>query len=321
MKWIDEWEVDRMARRVFSMSTQDASNISLEHWTNTLSVETHCHAFDELLLIDYGSCRHMYRQTETLLISGDAVLVGCGESHGFSMRGKVSVYNLQFSESELAPDVRHFLSQAVLAIGGYARETVDADPLEEPARREDCYKESIDWGSGYVLNCNRQGVIHLTPSSYAFVVSMLRQGLAAQGEGTVLSLAEKKRCLDLVLLEICQAVTSRQQRTSVYSRAHQEIIAEVLQYIDKHLDDEIDFHALAAEQAFSLGYFRKLFKDVTGFSPVAYTNRLRIIKACAYLQQGLLVSEAAERVGIYDLNYFSRLFKKIMGVSPSRLQA
>lgn len=308
-----------MTKRVFSMSTQDTSRVSLEHWTNTLSVEEHCHAFDELLLIDFGTCRHMYRQTETLLIPGDAVLVGCGESHGFSMRGKVSVYNLQFSEEELAPDVCHFLARAGLDTGSATRKR-DALPLGETARREDCYKESIDWGSGYVLNSNRQGVIHLTPASYAFAVSMLKQGLAAQEDGTPLSLAEKRRCLDLVLLEICQAVTSWRQRTAVYSRAQQELIAGVLQYIDRHLGDEIDFHTLAAKQAFSLGYFRKMFKDVTGFSPIAYTNRLRMIKACTYLQQDMLVSEAAERVGIYDLNYFSRLFKKIMGVSPSHLQ-
>ncbi len=110
------------------------------------------------------------------------------------------------------------------------------------------------------------------------------------------------------------------QEFSVYSREHQELISDVLHEIDLHLVEGVDFHALAAKYAFSIGYFRKLFKAVTGFSPVAYTNRLRITKACMYLQQGLLVSEAAERVGIYDLNYFSRLFKKIMGVAPSHMQ-
>lgn len=311
-----------MDEQYFSMSTQDASRMSLEHWTNTLSVKPHCHAFDEVLLIDFGSCRHMYRQTDTLLIPGDVVLVKSGEPHGLSMRGKVSVYNLQFAEEDLSEDVRRFMARAGLGddVAGIPREKTKrgSGPV---AKREDFYEESIDWGEGYALNRNRQGIIHFAPSAYAAVVMMVKQGLFAQQNGTDIALATKKRCLELILLQMCQAVTDFKQESSVYSREHQELIADVLHEIDLHLADGLNFHAMAAKCAFSIGYFRKLFKAVTGFSPVAYTNRLRIIKACAYLQQGLLVSEAAEHVGIYDLNYFSRLFKKIMGISPSNLHA
>ena len=96
-------------------------------------------------------------------------------------------------------------------------------------------------------------------------------------------------------------------------------MAEVLLYIDAHLTEQLDFEELAAKYAFSLNYFRKLFRDVTGFSPVNYLNRLRIVRSCEYIQhENLSVGEAAERVGIYDANYFSRLFKKIMGMSPTQ---
>ena len=108
---------------------------------------------------------------------------------------------------------------------------------------------------------------------------------------------------------------------NLHTHAHQKIMAEVLLYIDAHLTEQIDFEELAAKYAFSLNYFRKLFRDVTGFSPVNYLNRLRIVRSCEYIQrENLSVGEAAERVGIYDANYFSRLFKKIMGMPPSYLQ-
>ena len=149
---------------------------------------------------------------------------------------------------------------------------------------------------------------------------ILKEGLRAQEEGTPLALALKQRCTELLLLELCRAIAEQRQRYAFYSHAHQELVTEALNYIDAHLLETIEVPALAARCALSPGYFRKLFKDVTGFSPLAYTNRLRIIRAVALLQQGSPVGTAAERVGIYDLNYFSRLFKKIMGIAPSAMR-
>lgn len=83
--------------------------------------------------------------------------------------------------------------------------------------------------------------------------------------------------------------------------------------------ENLDFKETADKYSFSQNYFRKIFRDVTGFSPVSYVNRLRVVRACEYIQkEHLNVGEAAARVGIYDLNYFSRLFKKIMGMSPTQ---
>ena len=91
-------------------------------------------------------------------------------------------------------------------------------------------------------------------------------------------------------------------------------------YIEEHLDETLDFNAVAQKYAFSPTHFRKIFKDITGLSPASYINRLRILRACEYMQKDKMsIREAAEQVGIYDFNYFSRLFKKVMGCSPSRM--
>ncbi|MFW5789511.1 MAG: helix-turn-helix domain-containing protein, partial [Spirochaetota bacterium] len=65
-------------------------------------------------------------------------------------------------------------------------------------------------------------------------------------------------------------------------------------------------------------YFRRLFKQVTGYTPVNYINRVKIDKAKDLLLSGECnVSEAAEAVGIDNVFYFSRLFKRISSVNPS----
>ncbi len=165
---------------------------------------------------------------------------------------------------------------------------------------------------------NKQGVIHLAPSDYAFVTTILRHGLEEQNRRRENFSLIKQHCLELLLLEIKQAIDFQREKFSEYSPAHQKIIAEVLIYIEKNLAENLDFNDLAEKYSFSQNYFRKIFRDVTGFSPVSYVNRLRVVRAYEYIQkEHLTVGEAAARVGIYDLNYFSRLFKKIMGTSPT----
>ncbi|MDY4793100.1 MAG: helix-turn-helix transcriptional regulator [Pararoseburia sp.] len=48
-----------------------------------------------------------------------------------------------------------------------------------------------------------------------------------------------------------------------------------------------------------------------------YLNRIRIDRACCYLEQNLLKNyEIAYKVGFNDEKYFSKVFKKIKGMSP-----
>lgn len=64
--------------------------------------------------------------------------------------------------------------------------------------------------------------------------------------------------------------------------------------------------------------FIHLFKQVTGYSPIDYYMRLKIQRACQYLDlTDYSVKEISKNVGIEDPYYFSRMFSKIMGQSPS----
>jgi AraC family L-rhamnose operon regulatory protein RhaS len=95
----------------------------------------------------------------------------------------------------------------------------------------------------------------------------------------------------------------------------------VLSYIEANITKEevFDFKTMADQNNVSPNYFRKLFKDFTGLSPVEYINRLRIVKACDQLLKGEeSITDVAAGVGIYDSNYFSRMFKQYIGCSPKQ---
>ena len=129
----------------------------------------------------------------------------------------------------------------------------------------------------------------------------------------------KRKYLEVIL--IIYRKRSDQQFKNYYSqpKQNQSIVMRTLAFIEDNIAEPIDFNELARDENLSANHFRKLFKDVTGLAPVEYINRLRITKACGYLQSSdLSMSEIAASVGIYDPNYFSRLFKNFMGCSPRR---
>ena len=89
--------------------------------------------------------------------------------------------------------------------------------------------------------------------------------------------------------------------------------------LDNVRNCNFDLGLAIAQTGYSSSYFRKLFKEVTGLSPIMYFNRMRIEYAKTLLRQDstLSIKEIAASSGFPDPYYFSRVFKKITGYSPS----
>ena len=97
-------------------------------------------------------------------------------------------------------------------------------------------------------------------------------------------------------------------------------IVAAAEYINEHLTEDISVRALADSAAMSETYFRRLFAEKFGLSPVKYINNMRADYAKELLGTGYYsVSEVAARCGFNDVNYFSLFMKKQTGVPPSKL--
>ncbi len=315
----------------FDFYSKNGSDISFEVWTDTRGVGLHKHEYYEILLVSSGSCRHIYKNVETLLLPGDAVLISAHQEHGYSPNGKIEIYNCQFMTDSIEPDLLELLNAGESLFENlHISQKEILNVLEESfGNREEYYKEGLYNHTNYEVNSNKQGVIHLSPAEVTFVKTMLDNGLEAHkrlGREENLDDSQKldgmmqKKSLEMILLYLKKAQNRQNQQYMIHSKANQRAIAGVLHYIDQHLGEKMDFNQVAEMCSFTPNYFRKIFKDVTGFSPVNYVNRMRIMRASEYIQKGKMpIKKAAEMVGIYDLNYFSRLFKKIMGFAPSKL--
>ena len=101
--------------------------------------------------------------------------------------------------------------------------------------------------------------------------------------------------------------------------AKQRMIDHAIEYISAHYNEKVTNERLAEAAGTSVVYFRKLFKGVTGVSPIAYLHRFKIEKAKEMLRSDYgTLSDIAASLGYPSLYDFSRAFKKHTGVSPSK---
>jgi len=97
----------------------------------------------------------------------------------------------------------------------------------------------------------------------------------------------------------------------------QKKLLPAVNYIAEHSDESLTNDALAAKAGLSTVYFRKLFHEVYGTSPIAYARSIRIKKAKAMLRGDYgSISEVAQSLGYPSIYDFSRDFKKHVGISP-----
>lgn len=77
---------------------------------------------------------------------------------------------------------------------------------------------------------------------------------------------------------------------------------------------------LATEVGLSWVHLYRKMKSLTGESPKAYINKVRLQKAYQLLEHGNhKPAEVAVMVGYYDVKYFGKSFKKFFGESPSQV--
>ncbi|MBD5777932.1 AraC family transcriptional regulator [Pelagicoccus sp. NFK12] len=90
-----------------------------------------------------------------------------------------------------------------------------------------------------------------------------------------------------------------------------------LEIMKARVEESISLADLSREVGLSSTYFCRLFKKRMDQAPIDYFIRLKIQRACQYLDfSDMAVQEVAMALGYEDPYYFSRVFKRIMGVSP-----
>jgi len=93
----------------------------------------------------------------------------------------------------------------------------------------------------------------------------------------------------------------------------------VFEYIDNHLDGELNLETISTIACYSPFHFHRIFKSITYETLNSYLTRRRIEKAAAQLihQQEASITSISFRFGYSSNAAFTKAFKKFYGVSPS----
>lgn len=96
------------------------------------------------------------------------------------------------------------------------------------------------------------------------------------------------------------------------------VLEPALKYIEAHCCENIPVSEYAQICHLSESYFRRIFLQYTGVSPIEYRDNLRFQLALRQKAQGISTAQIALNTGFCDVSYFRKIFKKRYGVSFSR---
>ena len=96
-------------------------------------------------------------------------------------------------------------------------------------------------------------------------------------------------------------------------------ISNVLNFIRKNYNKDLNLQDMAEAVALSPKYFCRLFKENTGHTPIEYLNWFRINRACTLLREtNEKLLEIAMECGFNDFSYFTKTFRRYKGITPSK---
>jgi AraC-like DNA-binding protein len=98
------------------------------------------------------------------------------------------------------------------------------------------------------------------------------------------------------------------------------IVAIAKEYLEAHFTEKIQLATLARVCEVSPFHLIRVFRRECGLPPHAYLKQIRIGRALALLQEGMLVSQVAYACGFSDQSHLTRNFKNTFGIPPGAYQ-
>lgn len=101
-----------------------------------------------------------------------------------------------------------------------------------------------------------------------------------------------------------------------------EGIRKALEYIETHLEDELEISEIAGRIGYSVFYFQRIFKILCGMSVGEYIRNRKLALAGSELKKGnTRVIDVAYRFGYDSPESFARAFLRFHGILPSQVKS
>lgn len=116
---------------------------------------------------------------------------------------------------------------------------------------------------------------------------------------------------------LCELTCAFRMDNAFVAQAPQGLIAGVVDYINRHLTEELSLDLLAKRFYLSKSYLNQQFRQATGTTIWDYVLLKRLMQARTAIRGGLPVTEAFRASGFNDYSSFYRRYKDRFGVAPN----
>ncbi len=122
--------------------------------------------------------------------------------------------------------------------------------------------------------------------------------------------------------ELLSRLARRNCPAAIPIQKYADRITPVMQSMNREYYKNYSLEEYAAVAGMSKFHFLRVFKDITGTSPLEYRNKLRIEHAKELLEdESIPVGEIGNMIGFSSPSYFCDAFKKKTGVSPQKYRS
>jgi len=245
----------------------------------------HFHDCHQIIYIAEGSAYVCVGNDRSLANAGSLVLVSRYERHAIEVVSPVyKRYTLEISHDmqNVSGEDYSLLSVLVNRAAGF-RHVVDMGPCSEDAER--------------------------------ILLKMMQESasdLPMRGEmlGTLLKL------LLLLVYRLAPEVYTVNCSTDAV-----DVVRKIQRRFEQFYQEPYVLQDLAQEYHISSSHLSHLYKQVTGYSPMAYLRACRVSAAKRYLaESNMSIKEVVHRCGFSDESNFCRIFRQDAGLTPTRFR-
>lgn len=99
-----------------------------------------------------------------------------------------------------------------------------------------------------------------------------------------------------------------------------EDMQNVLDFIEVHLEEELNINKLSEMALLSKFYFQRLFDKLVGVSVMEYVRLRRVARAAEEIKKDVRISDVAFKYGFNSCETFIRSFKSVYDLTPTEYQ-
>lgn len=247
------------------------------------NVEYHYHEFCKLLLLVTGRGGYVVDGQKYLLQPGDVVLIGGRSAHRPELEGDTPYERIIIY---ISPE---FLQQSSMG---------ECDLLQ-----------LFSGKNGHVLRLRETE----RKKVFALAGALEKELAGAEFGREILS--------NGALLRLLVEIGRGQRQEGAFNpnpvTPEDRRVAEWMQYLDRHLSEDLDMDELAERFFISKFHMMRLFRAQTGFTIHTYLLQRRLLAARQLMEKGMRATEACYRCGFRSYSSFTRAYNKHFGMTPT----